>query len=122
MSKYVEIIKNFQTDYSISGICPFNDYIVIMAHIEETVQNESTKNKAVRVCTSHCHFCTTNRAVQVAQRPEIRIVTFDGQEVSSDVLSLHDFDKYTARQYRLGAHISLYNSTVLIGHFRAHGR
>jgi len=76
----------FQTDYFICGIAPFEGYLVILAYMEDAA--DSNDPKAV--------------SKKVAQRPEMRIVTYKNEDISSDALPVNGFEVCQANDYRLG--------------------
>lgn len=83
-SRHVEIVAMFRTDFFISGIAPFGKDLAILAYSEEI---------------------TPDGQIPVGLRPELRIISREGEETSSDSLTIHDFDKYKANDYRL-AHLA----------------
>eukprot|EP01119_Soliformovum_irregulare_P019120 TRINITY_DN5998_c0_g1_i1.p1 TRINITY_DN5998_c0_g1~~TRINITY_DN5998_c0_g1_i1.p1 ORF type:complete len:882 (+),score=254.78 TRINITY_DN5998_c0_g1_i1:60-2705(+) len=88
--RYVEIIALFQTDYFISGIAPFGEYLVVLAFIEETEDDDSGDS------------LTSSAPKTIAQRPELMIITRTNEEISSDALTIHGYENYKANDYRLG--------------------
>jgi len=53
---------------------------------------------------------------QTAQRPEIRIVTIRNEEISSDALTLHGYEHFQAKDYRLGLSPSFMMNTRIRAH------
>eukprot|EP01117_Protostelium_nocturnum_P020637 TRINITY_DN938_c0_g2_i1.p1 TRINITY_DN938_c0_g2~~TRINITY_DN938_c0_g2_i1.p1 ORF type:complete len:911 (-),score=318.10 TRINITY_DN938_c0_g2_i1:20-2752(-) len=92
--RYVQITALFQTDYYISGIAPFGEYLVMLAYLEEEDDEEETTGS--RLSTS------SNVSRGAAVRPEFRIITRNNKEISSDALTIHGFEQYKANNYRLG--------------------
>ncbi|CAL1378642.1 unnamed protein product [Linum trigynum] len=85
----VDIVASFQTSYYISGIAPFGDSLVVLAYIHGEDEGEK-------------EFSSTIPSRQVnAQRPEVRVVTWNNDELSTDALPVHGFEHYTAKDYSL---------------------
>lgn len=88
-AKYVDIVASFQTTYYISGIAPFGDALVVLAYIPEEENGEKD-------------FSSTIPSRQgTAQRPEVRIVTWKNEELTTDALPVHGFEHYKAKDYAL---------------------
>ncbi|CAN1131493.1 Vacuolar protein sorting-associated protein 41 homolog, partial [Linum perenne] len=104
--KQVDIVASFQTSYYISGIAPFGDTLVVLAYIHG--EDESEKE-----------FSSTIPSRQVnAQRPEIRVVTWNNDELSTDALPVHGFEHYKAKDYAL-AHAPFSGSSYAGGQWAA---
>eukprot|EP01114_Cavostelium_apophysatum_P004970 TRINITY_DN1546_c0_g1_i1.p1 TRINITY_DN1546_c0_g1~~TRINITY_DN1546_c0_g1_i1.p1 ORF type:complete len:976 (-),score=258.51 TRINITY_DN1546_c0_g1_i1:28-2796(-) len=88
--RYVEIGALFKTDYYISGIAPFADYLVVLAYVEEQEDDEEGTRQP------------GEPPKMVAQRPELRIITRKNEDISSDSLTIHGYENYKANHYRLG--------------------
>ncbi|KAL1923384.1 uncharacterized protein VTP21DRAFT_8364 [Calcarisporiella thermophila] len=84
-SHYAEIVMMFQTDFIICGLAPFNDMLVVLAYVIE--EEESTD--------------IDPHGRRPAQRPELRIINKDNEEISSDALSVHNYALYQANDYLL---------------------
>ncbi|PRP83024.1 RING zinc finger-containing protein [Planoprotostelium fungivorum] len=82
--RYVQITSMFQTDYNISGIAPFGEYLILLAYLddEETDDRRGSRTQGLR--------------------PEFRIINRNNKEISSDALTIHGFEQYKANHYRLG--------------------
>ncbi|GAB2274698.1 Vacuolar protein sorting-associated protein 41 [Dionaea muscipula] len=85
----VDIVASFQTSYFISGIAPFGDSLVVLAYIpgEEEGKKEFSSTAPSRQGN--------------AQRPEVRIVTWNNDELATDALPVHGFEHYKAKDYYL---------------------
>lgn len=70
----------FTTDFFVAGIAPYGNDIALLAYISEG----STDGKRV----AH-------------ERPELQIVTYTNEEISTDSLSVNGFESYFASHYRL---------------------
>eukprot|EP01120_Amphizonella_sp_Union-15-10_P003630 TRINITY_DN1403_c0_g1_i1.p1 TRINITY_DN1403_c0_g1~~TRINITY_DN1403_c0_g1_i1.p1 ORF type:complete len:882 (-),score=190.64 TRINITY_DN1403_c0_g1_i1:13-2658(-) len=82
-SKYVQIVSIFETEgYFISGIAPFGEDLVILAFLDDDEEDDGSDEKK-------------------SLRPELRIVSRKGDEISSDALAIHGFEYYKASDYRL---------------------
>ncbi|XP_050206170.1 vacuolar protein sorting-associated protein 41 homolog isoform X3 [Mercurialis annua] len=101
----VDIVASFQTSYYISGIAPFGDSLVVLAYIPgEDGEKE---------------FSSTIPSRQGnAQRPEVRIVTRNNDELATDALPLHGFEHYKAKDYSL-AHSPFSGSSYAGGQWAA---
>ncbi|CAI9778370.1 unnamed protein product [Fraxinus pennsylvanica] len=87
----VDIVASFQTSYFISGIAPYGDSLVVLAYIPGEEDGED--------------FSSTVPSRQGnAQRPEVRVVTWNNDELATDALPVHGFEHYKAKDYSL-AHV-----------------
>lgn len=87
--KYVEIVAAFQTQYYISGISPYGDALVILAYLPENEEKPTEMPDAVPSRQGH------------AQRPEVRIVTWQNEELTRDALPIYGYEHYKAKDYAL---------------------
>ncbi|GFZ20378.1 vacuolar protein sorting 41 [Actinidia rufa] len=102
----VDIVASFQTSYFISGIAPFGDSLVVLAYI----QGEEDGKK---------EFSSTIPSRQGnAQRPEVRVVTWNNDELATDALPVHGFEHYKAKDYSL-AHAPFSGSSYAGGQWAA---
>ncbi|XP_061345356.1 vacuolar protein sorting-associated protein 41 homolog isoform X2 [Gastrolobium bilobum] len=102
----VDIVASFQTSYFISGIAPFGDALVVLAYIPGEEDGEKD-------------FSSTAPSRQGnGQRPEVRIVTWNNDELSTDALPLHGFEHYMAKDYSL-AHAPFSGSSYAGGQWAA---
>ncbi|SCV72404.1 BQ2448_3941 [Microbotryum intermedium] len=86
---YVEVNAILQVDCMISGIAPYGDSYLILAYlIEDAYEDEATEDR-------------DQQRRKAGQRPELRIISKDGDELSSDALSLRDYDRFQCRDYSL---------------------
>lgn len=76
-SRYMEIISVLEFDYVVCGIVPFYQDYAVLAHSQ------------------------TSSALG-SFRPEIRVLKADGEEISSDALSISGFEELSHIDYRLG--------------------
>ncbi|XXG60295.1 hypothetical protein AAC387_Pa04g2238 [Persea americana] len=105
-AKHVDIVASFQSSYFISGIAPYGDSLVILAYIPEEENGEK-------------EFSSTIPSRQgTAQRPEVRIVTWKNDELTTDALPVHGFEHYTAKDYSL-AHAPFTGSSYAGGQWAA---
>ena len=88
----VEITAVFQVDCMISGIAPHASppgSFLVLAYIHpDKIINEATSDPA-------------EQRQKAANRPELRIISRSGEEVSSDELSLSGYDLYRCNDYVL---------------------
>ncbi|EHA8589217.1 vacuolar protein sorting-associated protein 41 [Cocos nucifera] len=104
--KYVDIVASFQTSYYISGIAPYGDALVILAYIPEEENGEKD-------------FSSTIPSRQgTAQRPEVHIVTWKNDELTTDALPVHGYEHYKAKDYAL-AHAPFAGSSYAGGQWAA---
>ncbi|RZC77090.1 hypothetical protein C5167_001267 [Papaver somniferum] len=105
-TKQVDIVASFQTSYCISGIAPYGDALVVLAYIPEKEDGEK-------------EFSSTAPSRQGnAQRPEVRIVTWKNDELTTDALPVHGFEHYKAKDYAL-AHAPFSGSSYAGGQWAA---
>ncbi|KAL2507020.1 Vacuolar protein sorting-associated protein 41-like protein [Forsythia ovata] len=101
----VDIVASFQTSYFISGIAPFGDSLVVLAYIPGEEDGED--------------FSSTVPSRQGnAQRPEVRVVTWNNDELATDALPVHGFEHYKAKDYSL-AHAPFSGSSYAGGQWAA---
>jgi hypothetical protein len=103
----VDIVASFQTSYYISGIAPFGDSLVILAYIP--IEGDGEKEFS---------STTTLSRQGNAQRPEIRIVSWNNDELTMDALPVHGFEHYKAKDYSL-AHAPFPGSSYAGGQWAA---
>ncbi|GMJ10786.1 VACUOLAR PROTEIN SORTING 41, vacuolar protein sorting 41, ZIGZAG SUPPRESSOR 2 [Hibiscus trionum] len=102
----VDIVASFQTSYYISGIAPFGDALVVLAYISGEEDGEK-------------EFSSTIPSRQGnAQRPEVRIVSWNNDELATDALPVHGFEHYKAKDYSL-AHAPFSGSSYAGGQWAA---
>eukprot|EP00191_Tetraselmis_sp_GSL018_P024055 CAMPEP_0177627530 /NCGR_PEP_ID=MMETSP0419_2-20121207/31253_1 /TAXON_ID=582737 /ORGANISM="Tetraselmis sp., Strain GSL018" /LENGTH=661 /DNA_ID=CAMNT_0019128691 /DNA_START=219 /DNA_END=2200 /DNA_ORIENTATION=- len=89
-SRYVEIVADFGTDYIVAGVAPFGHDLAILAYVPA----ESAEGPG---------GAPPPDSGALAARPELRIVSWDNQDIASDALSLHGFEHYAATDYSLAA-------------------
>ena len=77
VSKYIQIVAMFNTDFIISGIAPYEQDLIVLAYI----LNEDNTNENLP--------------------PEIRILTQANEEIISEALPIAGYDKYHANDYHL---------------------
>ncbi|OAY38116.1 vacuolar protein sorting-associated protein 41 homolog [Manihot esculenta] len=101
----VDIVASFQTSYYISGIAPFGDSLVVLAYIPgEDGEKEFSNSIPSRQGN--------------AQRPEVRVVTWNNDELATDALPVHGFEHYKAKDYSL-AHSPFSGSSYAGGQWAA---
>lgn len=101
----VDIVASFQTSYYISGIAPFGDTLVVLAYIPgEDGEKEISSSIPSRQGN--------------AQRPEVRVVTWNNDELATDALPIHGFEHYKESDYSL-AHAPFSGSSYAGGQWAA---
>ncbi|KAH1220626.1 Vacuolar protein sorting-associated protein 41 [Glycine max] len=88
------------------GLAPFGDALVVLAYIpgEEDGDKDFSSTAPLRQGN--------------AQRPEVRIVTWNNDELSTDALPVHGFEHYRAKDYSL-AHAPFSGSSYAGGQWAA---
>jgi hypothetical protein len=104
--KYVDIVGSFQTGYHISGIAPFGDLLVVLAYIPEEEDRENSFSNSVPSRQG------------TAQRPEIHLVSWKNDELTTDALPIHGYEHYKAKDYAL-AHAPFSGSSNAGGQWAA---
>ncbi|XP_055830070.1 vacuolar protein sorting-associated protein 41 homolog [Solanum dulcamara] len=102
----VDIVASFQTSYFISGIAPFGDSLVILAYIPGEEDGEKDSSSTIPSRQGN------------AQRPEVRVVTWNNDELATDALPVHGFEHYKAKDYSL-AHAPFSGSSYAGGQWAA---
>jgi hypothetical protein len=88
---YAQVHSVFQVDCMISDICSFRDSFLIVAYVtQETYQDEATEDPELQ-----------RRAESL--RPELRIISRAGEELSADSLALANFERYQCNDYSLAS-------------------
>ncbi|GAA5865395.1 hypothetical protein JCM1840_001554 [Sporobolomyces johnsonii] len=86
---YVEVTAIFQVDCMISGIVPYGDAFLVLAYTtEDMYDNEATDDRE-------------EQRRKAGSRPELRIISKDGEELSSDAIGLRNYDRFQCRDYSL---------------------
>ena len=89
---FVEITAIFQLDCMISGIAPYGlDYLVLAYITEDIYEGDDATIEENRDAQRR----------REALRPELRIISRSGEELSSDVLSLNSFSRFQCNDYLL---------------------
>lgn len=77
----------------ISGIIPFESNYLILAYLvneeDQDIEKEITDENR------------DSMKRKLGSKPELRIISKDGEELSSDVISLRNYDKFQSRDYSL---------------------
>ncbi|XP_057483913.1 vacuolar protein sorting-associated protein 41 homolog [Actinidia eriantha] len=102
----VDIVASFQTSYFISGIAPFGDSLVVLAYIQGEEDGEKEFSSSIPSRQGN------------AQRPEVRVVTWNNDELATDALPVHGFEHYKAKDYSL-AHAPFSGSSYAGGQWAA---
>ncbi|KAM0751555.1 vacuolar protein sorting-associated protein 41 [Meredithblackwellia eburnea MCA 4105] len=86
---FVEVTSIFQVDCMISGISPHGDSFIILAYnVEDLYDNEATDNR-------------DEQRRKAGSLPELRIISADGEELSSDAIPVRNYDRFQCRDYSL---------------------
>ncbi|KAE8225005.1 hypothetical protein CF319_g2185 [Tilletia indica] len=101
---YAEITSILQLDCMISGLAPYGLDMLTLAYV---VEDEADESAVADSDGSEGGSRTTGGAVRFpgarpeALPPELRIINAEGEEVSSDVLTLHNFSRFRCNDYML---------------------
>lgn len=87
--QYVQVSAIFQVDCMISGVAPHGDGYLILAYLTEDLgDDEETEDRSLQ-------------RRQLAARPELRVISSEGEELSSDAIGLRNFAQAQCRDYSL---------------------
>lgn len=97
-STIVEVSDIFQVDCIISGLCSWgpNGDLAVLAHIIQDDENSSDEGE---INKDEDRYKSSKR--KPSDRPELRIISKEGEETSSDALSINHFERYQAHDYSL---------------------
>ncbi len=114
---FIEITAIFQLDCMISGIAPYGlDYLVLAYVTEdpEDSEEDDDEDDEDKQDGGSVHRAFRRRE---ALRPELRIISRSGEELSSDVLSLNDYTRFQCNDYLLVPSIEAhaYSAALLAG-------
>ncbi|CAD6885830.1 unnamed protein product [Tilletia controversa] len=103
---YAEITSILQLDCMISGLAPYGlDMLTLAYVVEEEEQDEAAiADSDGSEAGSRATGAGNTRfpgARPEALPPELRIINAEGEEVSSDVLTLHNFSRFRCNDYML---------------------
>lgn len=110
---FIEITAIFQLDCMISGIAPYGlDYLVLAYVTEDPDDSEEDDEDDLENGSVHRAFKRRE-----ALRPELRIISRAGEELSSDVLSLNDYSRFQCNDYLLVPSVEAhaYSAALLAG-------
>jgi hypothetical protein len=101
--RYVEIVAMFQVDCMIAGLAPYQENLVILAHVTEDADNadETAAATAAALSADGTPTGLVAPARRVAARPELRILSRTNEDLSSDALPINGFQHYACTDYRL---------------------
>ncbi|GAA6000682.1 hypothetical protein JCM10207_004607 [Rhodosporidiobolus poonsookiae] len=88
---FVEITAVFQVDCMVSGLVPYGaagDLLVLAYMTEDLYDDEETADRDAQ-------------RRKAGSRPELRIISQDGEELSSDAISVRNYDRWQCRDYSL---------------------
>ncbi|KAF5937666.1 hypothetical protein HYC85_025172 [Camellia sinensis] len=125
----VDIVASFQTSYFISGIAPLGDTLVVLAYIPGEGDGEkefsstipSRQEPPIGAVIVDMFAFRSYASLQDqgnAQRPEVRVVTWNNDELATDALPVHGFEHYKAKDYAL-AHAPFSGSSYAGGQWAA---
>jgi vacuolar protein sorting-associated protein 41 len=88
---YVEVEAIYQLDSNISGILPYGkDFLTLVYIVDDQQDSDGDEEETDRRFRR-----------QAALPPELRIITSEGEEHSSDALSISNFARYSCNDYSL---------------------
>ena len=87
---FVELTSIFQVDCMISGIAPHGTdaYLILAYMTEDTCDNEATEDR-------------DEQRRKAGSRPELRVISTAGEELSSDAIGLRNYARFQCRDYSL---------------------
>ncbi|CBQ70724.1 related to Vacuolar assembly protein VPS41 [Sporisorium reilianum SRZ2] len=111
---YIEITAIFQLDCMISGIAPYGLDYLVLAYVTEDPGESDDEDDDQDHENGSVHRAFKRRE---ALRPELRIISRAGEELSSDVLSLNDYSRFQCNDYLLVPSIEAhaYSAALLAG-------
>eukprot|EP00457_Paulinella_chromatophora_P001670 gb/GEZN01001672.1/.p1 GENE.gb/GEZN01001672.1/~~gb/GEZN01001672.1/.p1 ORF type:complete len:883 (-),score=119.02 gb/GEZN01001672.1/:239-2863(-) len=83
-TRNLQIVAMFTTDFFICGIAPFGEYLVILAYSPEEEDGHSDPSRQERKAL-----------------PELKVLTWKNEEISSDALPILGCENYEATDYRV---------------------
>ena len=86
---YVEVSAIFQVDCMISGVAKHGEGYLILAYLTEDLGNDDGPGDP------------SQHRRQLAARPELRVISNEGEELSSDAIGLRNFAQAQCRDYSL---------------------
>ncbi len=100
---YVEIVAMFQVDCMIAGLAPYQENLVILAHVTEDADDadDAAATTAAALSADGTPTGLVAPARRVAARPELRILSRTNEDLSSDALPINGFQHYACTDYRL---------------------
>jgi len=107
--RIVQISSQFQTDYIVSGVAPFGEYLLILGYIfgtssQQDVSSGNQQNISKDSLIENTRH--TRRDIEISKlsfnRPELCIVTRNNEEICSpDELTINGFETCKSTDYRL---------------------
>lgn len=91
----------FQVDCMISGLAPYQENLVILAHVTEDADDAGDAAGAATLSADGTATGLVAPARKVAARPELRILSRTNEDLSSDALPINGFQHYACTDYRL---------------------
>jgi WD40 repeat protein len=94
--KSAEVINIFRTDFVVCGIFSYQGQVVLLGCAEQIIRDdmeEYPSDESVEVETP-----------KGPEPPEIRLVNPDTGESSADILSIHGYEHFQSRNYKLVSH------------------
>ncbi|GBG66483.1 hypothetical protein CBR_g63066 [Chara braunii] len=100
--KHMEVVAMFRTDYWVSGVAPYDKDLLVLAYITTTVSEDGADTSSSHTPSGSENGVTVPpQPAQAAQRPEIRILTWKNEELTSDALDIRGYEHFQANDYAL---------------------
>lgn len=106
VARFVEVVAMFQTDYFVCGIAPFGpDRLVAFAFVDQGLGGEAVKGDADKGTDADKgdkgDGPTRERAP--SSRPEVRVLTWQNEDLTCDALTMKGYESFRAGDYHLAA-------------------
>ncbi|KAK9816865.1 hypothetical protein WJX72_006282 [[Myrmecia] bisecta] len=99
LSIYTEIVAAFQMDFLVSGVAPFGEDIAVLAFVSNLPPETSADGAAAGEAEGQDVAAGGHEGL----RPELKILTWQNEEIASDALSIHGYEHYKANDYGMEA-------------------
>ncbi|GAA6038514.1 hypothetical protein JCM8097_004607 [Rhodosporidiobolus ruineniae] len=100
---YVEVTAIFQVDCMVSGIAPYgtNGDLLVLAYLEEEDSSDDSASDQDQDGAEASAVVKPPKGRKAGVMPELRIISSEGEELSSDAISVRNYDRFQCRDYAL---------------------
>jgi hypothetical protein len=102
----VEIVAQFQTECYLSGVAPYGDSLVLLAYRPPSAAagSEATAQRAEGAEGAEAADAAdaAGEGESGTGWPEMVLVSWDNEEISTDVIDVLGYERYRANDYLLG--------------------